>query len=128
MFKVGDKVSHPIWGNGVITEVDDFYTYPVAVSFKNRSLDRFSREGRWKDTDIAPSLYHGHGTFEINFTPEPEPVYEWQWEYFGVPSCGGERLYITKHYKSEKDMMAEEAHPARRDFIRIERSKRLVKG
>jgi hypothetical protein len=78
-FKVGDKVSHPMWGNGEVNEVDDFYSYPVQVTFKNGSLHRFSKEGKWTYNDIATSLYHGHGTFEIVFRPEPEPVYEWQW-------------------------------------------------
>ena len=79
-FKVGDKVSHPMWGNGEVNEVDDFYRYPVQVTFKNGSLHRFSKDGKWTYNDMATSLYHGHGTFEIVFRPEPEPVYEWQWK------------------------------------------------
>lgn len=38
-----------------------------------------SKDFKVGDSDNAPSLHHGHGTFEIKFTPEPEPKLEWQW-------------------------------------------------
>jgi hypothetical protein len=101
-FKVGDKVSHPMWGIGVVIGIDVVLIYPVIVKFDAVQPKKFSSDGKYFMEDIAPSLYHGHGTFEIKFTPEPEPVFEWQWK---VRRKTDGQLRYTSHYCSEGDML-----------------------
>lgn len=101
-FKVGDKVSHPMWGNGVVEDMSQSpCEFPISVRFESGDRRIFTTEGKYLDGDSAPFLYHGHGTFEIKFTPDPEPVYEWQWR---MRDKRDGRLAYTQHYKTETTM------------------------
>lgn len=102
-FKVGDKVSHPEWGKGEVKGTGGYGEAAVCVRFEGaqRRDVYFTSDGRYFKEDITPTLYHGHGTFEIQFTPEPEPVYEWQWR---MRDKRDGRLAYTQHYKTETTM------------------------
>lgn len=123
-FKKGDKVSHPMWGNGGVIEVDKDLIYPVRVEFKDGQTRPFTTDGKYFRSDNAPSLYHGHGTFEIKFTPEPEPKFEWQWKIRNVHTG---RLHYTDFNQSE-EQMREIWEPEHYEIVdRDESTKREVK-
>lgn len=125
-FKKGDKVSHPMWGNGVVIEIDEYLIYPVRVEFKDGQTRPFTTDGKYFRSDNAPSLYHGHGTYEIKFTPEPEPVFEWQWLKV---STGGKSWYETTAYYKNEEVAKDSVEMSGywKVLNRIEESKREVK-
>lgn len=75
--KVGDKVSHPIYGNGVIDIIDETI-WPINVKFMNNTIGSFTTNGKEHEEDTTPSLYHGHNTFQIIATPV-SPYKEGEW-------------------------------------------------
>lgn len=75
--KVGDKVSHPIYGNGVIVELDHS-EWPIDVDFTDNACFSFTLKGKEHESDIIQSLYHGHNTFQIIATPV-SPYKEGAW-------------------------------------------------
>jgi hypothetical protein len=102
-FKVGDPVTCILNGKGVVINIRESQIYfPVVVEFQSGQKDAYTPEGRQFKLDSVPSLHHGHGIFEIKFTPDPEPVYEWQWKmrhkYDGF-------IQYTGHYKKESDIL-----------------------
>ena len=75
--KVGDKVSHPTYGNGVIYKIDDKLEYQIFVKF-NHSDATFTTDGKYHIDDIITTLYHGHNDFQIIATPKsPYKKDEW---------------------------------------------------
>jgi hypothetical protein len=134
-FKVGDKVCDPVrFGNGVVTHIYEsghgrLNNNLLVVTFTVGNTWSYSVQGFNSLSDTLPSLYHGHmeeGTGKITFEPKKEPVYEWQWEYVSTLFPKSPRISVTDFYKTEKDMLRAAGTPNRKDFIRIERSKRLV--
>ena len=53
--KVGDKVSHPTLGNGVIEGIDHMKDYPILVRF-GKKLFAFTTDGKFNIDDLIPSL------------------------------------------------------------------------
>lgn len=130
MFKVGDKVCDPIkYGNGIVTRIYEAHSGRtnnnlLVVDFGKGITWSYSLDGFDNLVNKLPNLYHGHmeeGTGKITFEPKKEPVYEWQWEYVNTTK---ECICTTGFYTSEKEMLDNWAGTWRKDFIRIERSKR----
>ena len=55
MFKVGQKVICKVHGEGVVENVDEDGTYPVAVVFVGGEWDCYTEEGKLYEDD-EPSL------------------------------------------------------------------------
>ena len=65
-FEVGDKVIHVSRGQGVVKEIrGNVFTYPVVACFaETEGFDgilTFAEDGRSRDTDKYPSIYHADG-------------------------------------------------------------------
>jgi hypothetical protein len=90
--------------------------YPIVVEFKDR-LEIFTAGGKSSATDEAPSLYHGHGTFQ--FIPEPE--YTWLWVY----KTPAENYLTSSRYKSEAEFIKYREYTPEW-YQRIEESKRKL--
>ena len=73
--KVGDKVSHPIYGNGVIVEIDRS-SYPLDVKFSD-GVSSFKADGSDGESRNQ-CLYNGHNTFQIIATPV-SPYKDGEW-------------------------------------------------
>jgi hypothetical protein len=115
-FKVGDKVCHIGFGNGVVDVVDEEFEAGVTVKFSEKH-QHFRSDGRYFTDDKFPSIYHGHGTFQ--FIPYPEPEYTWQWLYLNMST----NMYETSsRHKSEADFIVCRGY-APEWYERIERSK-----
>ena len=56
MFKVGQKVICKVHGEGVVENVDEDGTYPVAVVFVGGEWDYYTEEGKLYEDDDEPSL------------------------------------------------------------------------
>jgi hypothetical protein len=114
-FKVGDKVCHIGFGNGLIYAVDKEYENGISVDFLEKQ-EHFTIDGKVSKSDESPSLYHGHGTFQ--FIPEPE--YTWQWVF--LSKFGGE-YYTSLPLKSEEDFFKRLGYKPKW-YQRIEESKK----
>ena len=75
--KVGDKVSHLMFGNGVI-KINDHLNTPIQVEFDHGKFGWFYSDGKYTKFDVLPTLYHGHNTFKIIATPV-SPYKEGEW-------------------------------------------------
>lgn len=83
--RVGDEVWHPIYGNGVIIEIDESNNFPVKVKFKH-AVESFAEDGTWCIGE-PPTLCWGHREpLDQGQPPErsPEPFGfsgkpEWAW-------------------------------------------------
>jgi hypothetical protein len=103
-FKVGDIVWDSIrHGKGTIDSSDgsDEYVYPIKVEFNNGSSERYTLDGRHRDDNLLPSLYHQPYKIELIEVPEelPEvgtPVYVWD---DGDKSCTIE-FFVEKRDKT----------------------------
>jgi hypothetical protein len=124
-FKVGDPVTCILKGKGVVTNIREPQKYfPVVVEFQSGQKDAYTPEGRQFKLDSVSTLHHGHGIFEIKFTPDPEPVYEWQWKIRNVHTG---RLHYTGFNQSE-EQMREIWEPENYEIVeRDESTKREVK-
>jgi hypothetical protein len=121
-FKVGDKVCHIGFGNGVVESINDQREYQRCVRVKfDGKISGFRYNGKYLADDENPSLFHGHGTFQ--FIPEPEPEYTWQWLYF----CNVVKRYWASHsfYKSEEDFIRTLSYTPKW-YQRIEESKKEI--
>lgn len=98
-FKEGEKVSCPIQGRGKIEKILDYEDYPVYVNFESNIYSYYSLDGKLYKDDKEPSLYHGHGTFKIEFIEEKKTEYEWQWLYKYRGLCE-----TTGFYKTHQEM------------------------
>lgn len=68
-FKVGDKVYCILNGWGVVVQATAGERYTVNVSFENPSRNfLYMSDGRMRDTDITPILYHQ----KVNLTEYPK--------------------------------------------------------
>lgn len=56
MFKVGQKVWCKVFGEGVVTGVEDMYTYPIEVDFLSGEWDSYTKDGKLYGNDDEPSL------------------------------------------------------------------------
>ena len=56
MFKVGQKVICKVHGEGVVTEVEDMYTYPIGVDFLDGAWAGYTSDGKLL-CSIEPSLF-----------------------------------------------------------------------
>ncbi len=95
--KVGDKVSHLIYGNGVIDSIDQGI-FPINVKFRDHNRT-FGIDGDEYKSSSTPKLYHNHNTFQIIATPvSPYKDGEWiavkhgeEWklaQYLGMENGG----------------------------------------
>ena len=109
--QVGDKVSHPIYGNGVIDRIDTTI-WPINVKFTNNMIGSFTTSGSEHEENTNPALYHGHNTFEIIATPvSPYKVGEWiavlhgeDWkfaQYIGMDNSG----WATVRFNGDDETM-----------------------
>ncbi len=96
--KVGDKVSHPIYGNGVIINIDRS-KWPIDVKFNINIVVPFTLNGKAHDEDLISLLYHNHNTFQIIATPVSQ--YK-DGEWIAV-SYKGKIWYIEKFVKMGDD-------------------------
>jgi len=94
-FKVGDVVTSEL-GEGLVIYYLQCKDYPVQVRFMGvNRVESYSNEGRL-DEDAPITLFHGKGKVNVTFTPEPEPVYEYQW----LIEKGDEIICITEWHKT----------------------------
>ena len=120
-FKLGDKVTCLVHGKGVIVDLDTGIR-PYGVCFLSGKAKWYRASGKY-DSGLPKTLYHGHGTFKIEFVEDKEPEYEWQWLYFN-----GSYYTTTSYYKDEKDLMSSFTGIKLDQFKRIEESKREIKS
>lgn len=121
-FKVGDKVTCLINGNGFVKKICLGWDYPVHVEFEGIGVVPYTLDGFIFKQNNKKSLYLGHGTFNIEFIEDKEPEYEWQWL---IKSIAG--VFETSGcYKNEESLL-EKTHPSWVVVKRIEESKREVK-
>jgi len=72
-FKAGDKVSDLRHGNGIVEAINSNSYCPVFVLFPSKRTEVYMADGRERESDLAPMLYHGHDLiFEAR---EPDKVY-----------------------------------------------------
>ena len=118
-FKKGEKVTCIKQGRGNIINISN-EIYPIKVDFKNGKFDSYTLNGREYEKDITIMLYHGHGTFKIEFIEDKEPEYEWQWlyKYKGI-------YETTSYYKTYEEMF-EKIGKYNEIVERIEKSKKEV--
>ena len=45
MFKVGQKVICKVYGEGVVTEINDMHIYPIGVEFLNGEWECYTSDG-----------------------------------------------------------------------------------
>lgn len=84
-FKVGDVVWDCIrHGKGTVdnSDVSEVYVYPIKVEFDNGNSERYTLDGKHRNDNLLPSLYHQPYRIELLDIPEelPEvgtPVYVW---------------------------------------------------
>lgn len=74
--KVGDKVSNPFYGCGVISKIDKS-KWPINVQFNSQEVS-FTVNGKEAEEDLISTLYHGHNTFQIIATPV-SPYKDGEW-------------------------------------------------
>lgn len=109
--KVGDKVSHPVFGNGVI-KINDHSHLPIQVVFDQGHFGWFYSDGRYTINDVLPTLYYGLNTFQIIATPvSPYKVGEWiavlhgeDWkfaQYIGMDNSG----WATVRFNGDDETM-----------------------
>jgi len=99
-FKVGDVVTSE-YGVSVVESNDKDGAYPVKVWFGTSIYARYTYDGR--DHKNAPiSLFHGKGKVDITFTPNLEPVYEYQW----LVDHGPDQLIITRWHRTEEEVLS----------------------
>jgi hypothetical protein len=126
-FKVGDKVTSLIHGLGKVIRVEDDSSLPVTCVFDAQPDTHayFTSSGciyaRW-----VQILYHGHGTFKVEFIPDPEPQFEYQWEY-KYHGESGDGIGVTAFYRDQSDMLMHCSDMCRFDFKRRDDTKREVK-
>ena len=99
-FKVGDKVTCITNGKGIVKSIDNNITYAVGIKFDSLYYKiGYTKNGNHFESTQDVSLYHGHGTFKIEFIEDKEPEYEWQWlyKYKGVYDT-------TTFYKTYEEM------------------------
>lgn len=130
-FKVGDKVCDPIrYGNGEVIRIYEEGQVCVKPVLDSPTAI-YSHDGFYLGQRTGLStLFHGHmeeGSGKVTFTPKKEPVYEWQWEYVSINVIDQRKsVWTTGFFQNEKAMLEAWANDVRKDFIRIERSKREV--
>ena len=72
-FKAGDKVSDLRHGNGIVEAINSNSYCPVFVLFPSKRTEVYMADGRERESDLTPMLYHGHDIiFEAR---EPERFY-----------------------------------------------------
>ena len=59
-FKAGDKVSDLRHGNGIVEAINSNSYCPVFVLFPSKRTEVYMADGRERESDLAPMLYHGH--------------------------------------------------------------------
>lgn len=58
MFEVGQKVWCVMFGEGVVTDIDKGYTYPLIVKFTNGVKKKtYALNGKENESHVNPSLY-----------------------------------------------------------------------
>ena len=57
MFEVGQKVWCVMFGEGVVTDIDKGYTYPLIVKFTNGVKKTYALNGKENESHVNPSLY-----------------------------------------------------------------------
>ena len=97
-FQVGDKVTCILWGKGVVEKVDDSLNFPVKVRFADGDSVSYTLDGKAFKSHIRPTLYHGHGTFNIELIEEKEPEFKYQWL---IKTVSGSILVTDKFYTRE---------------------------
>ena len=103
-FKVGDVVTS-ITGIGKVSKVTKDARYPIEVLYDDPEIGygSFTEDGVRRIGEPV-SLFLGKGVVSIAFTPDPEPVYEYQWL---VKCHGHSSVFATeKFYKSEAELQA----------------------
>ena len=103
-FKVGDVVTS-ITGIGKVSKVTKDARYPIEVLYDDPEIGygSFTEDGVRRIGEPV-SLFLGKGKVDVVFTPEPEPVYEYQW----LVKCGGNKsVFATERfYKTEEELQA----------------------
>jgi len=99
-FKVGDVVTSEL-GEGLVIYYLQGKDYPVQVRFMGvNRVESYSNEGRL-DEDAPITLFHGKGKVNVTFTPETEPVYEYQW----LVRYKDGSILTTDYFKTEEDVI-----------------------
>ena len=57
MFEVDQKVWCVMFGEGVVTDIDKVYTYPLIVKFTNGVKKTYALNGKENESHVNPSLY-----------------------------------------------------------------------
>lgn len=120
MFKVGDKVTCLLRGKGVVIEILK-EKYCILVEFKNQT-ETYTDTGFSYEDHTVPYLYHGHGTFKIEFVEDKKPEYEWQWLYLD-----NNGYYETTAFHKTEESIKTHYGVNTKIFYRIEESKREAK-
>ena len=102
-FKAGDKVSDLRHGNGIVEAINSNSYCPVFVLFPSKRTEVYMADGRERESDLAPMLYHGHDLiFEVR---EPKIFYvNLYWDGIGNHVQTG--LLCSSEEQAKKDMLA----------------------
>jgi len=101
-FKIGDPVSDPRYGNGIIETIDNDLYHSVFVNFdEKKTATAYTVEGREDETDLIPMLYHGHDLiFEAR---EPKRVYVHLYWTDADKKCIATSITYTNYNEAEAE-------------------------
>lgn len=120
MFKVGDKVTCLLNGKGVVF---DFFPEPYCIGVIFKDIEGYyTNSGQIYKEDSTICLYHGHGTFKIEFVEDKEPEYEWQW------LIQRDGVFDTSYFYENEEELKKDLSEDIKILYRIEESKREVKN
>jgi len=120
-FEVDEVVTSEL-GVCRVTENARLGMLPVEVFFKNGAYAEYTADGRLSE-ESPISLFHGKGKVDITFTPDHEPVYEYQWllKYkVGV-------VDTSAFYKTEGEMLDDYSDHEVEFFERLDKYRREAK-
>lgn len=98
-FQVGDKVTCILWGKGVVEKVLDREPLLLRVRFFDDDFKYYTSDGKLCESSAHSTLYHGHGTFNIELIEDKKPEIKYQWL---IKTLYGKMIVTDDFYTKEE--------------------------